>query len=428
MAKIKITKRFVDSLKSTDKVVTHYDSELKGFGVRLMPSGVASYIIEYRPDGGGRNVAKKRMVIGRVGEITPDQARKVAQDKLSEVRHGNDPLADRQTKRKEIKVKDLIDQWEEEKPTSKRTGKPMAERTRTYMLARLRHHVVPILGSKRVGEVNVDDVNNLIRRISKGETKKDAVSPNKHGRIRVRGGEGAARKVAGDLSIIFSYAVERKVVLSNPVSAARKPRAGKRYDFLRSEEVTALGKVLSDMEAEGANKSGIAILRLIILTGARPSEIEGLRWSEVDLQGRCLRLGNTKTGHSQRPLSPLAVDVLKGVERVNGSPWVFPATKGNGHFVSSKKIWNRARERAGLPDRVRYHARHAVASLALSEGHDVASVAAIMGHAGPRTTLAIYAHVLDERAVRAADDIGSKIGAAMAGKATSGEHKKTDPS
>jgi hypothetical protein len=76
VAAVKITKRVVEGLEPSTRIVTIYDSELKGFGVRLMPSGVASYIIEYRPDGGGRNASKKRMALGRVGELTPDEASK----------------------------------------------------------------------------------------------------------------------------------------------------------------------------------------------------------------------------------------------------------------------------------------------------------------------------------------------------------------
>ena len=415
MASVKITKRFVDTISPPIKATIHFDSELKGFGIRVMPTGVASYIVEYRSGGGGRGANKKRMVIGRLGELTPDQARKLAQDKLAEVRKGGDPLADRQTKRKEIKLKELIEQWDAERPAGKRTGKPMADRTRTYTLARLKHHVLPILGTKRVSEIDVDDVNALIRRVSVGETKKDVTPGKKRGRVRPVGGEGAARKVACDLSIIMSYAVDRRIILANPVSAARKPRAGKRHDFLRPNEMASLGQALAAMEVEGVNKMGITIIRLLLLTGARPSEIESLRWTEVDLEDGCLRLAATKTGHSQRRLPTEAIEILRSVDRVIGSPWVFPATRGEGHFTS-KKIWNMARARAGLPDRVRYHARHAVASMALSEGHDIASVAAIMGHSGPRTTLAVYAHVLDGRAARAADDIGSKIAAAMAKK------------
>ncbi|HVV27366.1 MAG TPA: tyrosine-type recombinase/integrase [Rhizomicrobium sp.] len=415
MAAAKITKRLVDSLPRKTHRYVLYDTEVKGFGVRVTPSGLATYIVEYRPDGGGRNVIKKRMSIGRVGEITPEQARDIARDRLGEVRHGNDPLADRQTKRRELNIIGLIEQWNEENPPGRRTGKPMEPRTKANTLARLRHHVVPILGRKRVSDVTVDDVNDFIRRVTKGETARSAVSAKKRGRIKVRGGQGAARKVAADLSLIFGYAIEKRIVSINPVAAARKPPPGKRYDFLSVEEFAAMGKALTELEAEGVNPTGINVLRLLLLTGARPSEIESLRWSEVDQQGRCLRLAHSKTGYSVRPLSPPALDLINAQPRRLKSPFVFPASRGEGHFIGSKKIWEQARERAGLPHRVRYHARHAIASIALSEGIDVASVAAMMGHKGPRTTLAIYAHVIDSRAAQAADSIGAKIAAALNG-------------
>ena len=146
----KITKRLVDSLIPKGRPYIAFDTDLKGFGVRVMPSGVRTYVIEYRPDGGGRKVPKKRMTIGRVRELTPDQARDIARDRLGEVRHGHDPLADRQTKRRELNITDLIDQWAEENPPGRRTRRPMEPRTRANTLARLKHHVVPILGRKRV--------------------------------------------------------------------------------------------------------------------------------------------------------------------------------------------------------------------------------------------------------------------------------------
>ena len=416
MTTARITKRLVDRLEPKQRRFVIFDTELKGFGVRVTPTGNASYIVEYRPSGGGRNTAKKRMNIGRVGEITPHQARNIARDKLTDVRKGNDPLADRQTKRREIRLTELIEYWERESPPGKRTGRPMTERTRAYTLARLRHHVVPILGKKRVSEVTVEDINDMIRRVSAGETKRDEKSPNKRGRIRVRGGLGAARKVSSDLSIIFGYAVERGIVSQNPVSGARKPPQGKRHEFLSSEDIGKLADALSAMEAEGVNPSGISILRLLILTGARPAEIEGLRWSEVDIKGGCLRLARSKTGSSIRPVPPQAVELIAAQPRFADVPYVFPATRGAGHFRGSKKLWNKARQQAGLPDRVRYHARHAVASMAISEGIDLASVAAIMGHKSPRTTLAVYAHVLDDRAHQGAAKIGAKIAAAMAAK------------
>jgi integrase len=413
MATGKITKRLVNELSRTGGRYTVYDTELKGFGVRVMPSGLATYIVEYRPGGGGRRISKSRMTIGRVGELTPDQARRIAKDTLAEVRHGSDPHAERQIKRKEITVNELILQWHKENPVGRKSGRPMRARTLANTLSRLQHHVVPILGKLRVSAVNVDDVNDFIRRVSKGETASDRPSARLRGRIVVRGGEGAARKVASDLSIVFGYAVEKQIVTVNPVSAARKPRPGKRFDFLSELEFGAIGKSLVELESEGVNPIGIAILRLLLLTGARPAEIEGLRWSEVDLATRCLRLQHSKTGYSARPLSNAAMEILAKQAKRKGSPFVFPATRGEGHFTNSKKIWSQARERAGLPNRVRYHARHALASLALSEGIDVASVAAMMGHKSARTTLSIYAHVIDSRAAQAADSIGDKISLAM---------------
>lgn len=415
MARAKITKRLVDSLERQASRYVIYDTEVKGFGVRMTPSGSATYILEYRPDGGGRNVTKKRMSLGRVGEMTPEEARNLARNRLSEVRHGQDPLGDRQTKRREMTVNGLIDQWDEENPPGRRTGRPMEPRTKAYTLSRLRHHAVPILGRKRVSEVTVDDINDFIRRVSKGETAKTALGPRKRGRVKVRGGEGAARKVAADLSLIFGYAVEKGIVIANPVTAARKPRAGKRYDYLNESEFAAIAQALTELEAEGVSPIGIAVLRLLLLTGARPSEIEQLRWAEVDQAGRCLRLEKSKTGYSVRPLSQMALEIIVAQPRRRGSPYVFPATRGDGPFNGSKKIWVQARERAGLPNRVRYHARHAIASIALSEGIDVASVSALMGHKGPRTTLSTYAHVIDSRAAEAADSIGAKIAAAMSG-------------
>jgi hypothetical protein len=181
MATGKIIKKLVESLRGAKARSVIYDTELKGFGIRMLALGIGTYFVEYRPGGGGRRVTKKRMVIGRVGELTPDQARGIAQDRLGDVRHGNDPLADRQTKRREMTVSGLIDQWHEENLPGRRTGKPMEPHTRSNTLARLFHHVVPILGKKRVSDVSVDDVNDFIRRVTKGETACDRPSAHKRG-------------------------------------------------------------------------------------------------------------------------------------------------------------------------------------------------------------------------------------------------------
>src|SRR3546814_6752838 len=95
------------------------------------------------------------------------------------------------------------------------------------------------------------------------------------------------------------YAIERRIVQANPVTHARKPRADKRHEFLSAADFAKMGQALADLETEGGNPIGIAVLRMTMLTGARPGEIEGLTWAEVDMENQCLRLAQSKTGYSR---------------------------------------------------------------------------------------------------------------------------------
>ena len=395
MPVVKLTKSEVDKLKPSSRAFIAFDTDLKGFGIRVMPTGTRTWIVEYRPRGGGRSVGKRRMTLGSAASVTPEQARQLAKRVLGQVAFGEDPAHERNTRRMQLSLKELIDQYEKERPLGRRTGAPLKERTLTNMLARLRHHAVPILGTKLAADVTTDDISRFIRRVTEGETSK--ILPGRpRGRVIVRGGSGAARKVASDLSMIFAYAIDKKIVAVNPVTTAVKPRAGKRQDYLRPEQMAKLGAAFAQLEARGVNRRGIDILRLIILTGARPTEIESLHWAEVEVTGRVLRLRDSKTGFSVRPVSEEAMEIICRQPREANSPFVFPATRGKGHYSGSKKLWNRACADSGLSGVVRYHARHAVGTLSLSAGQSVPSVSALLGHKNPRTTLSTYAHVVDE--------------------------------
>jgi Arm domain-containing DNA-binding protein len=92
----KITKRTVDALKPGDKSFIAFDDDVKGFGLRVMPSGVKSYVLEYRPGSGGRGMAKRRLTLGKHGAMTAEQARKAAQEALARIRLGGQGPASRQ--------------------------------------------------------------------------------------------------------------------------------------------------------------------------------------------------------------------------------------------------------------------------------------------------------------------------------------------
>ena len=106
---VKLTKQSLASLKPRSKPYIEYDSELIGFGVAVYPSGIKSWVCEYRPHGGGRGVAKKRVTLGKISQLTPDQARKAAADMLAAVRLGGDPAQEKAERRASVTVGELID-------------------------------------------------------------------------------------------------------------------------------------------------------------------------------------------------------------------------------------------------------------------------------------------------------------------------------
>ena len=107
-----------------------------------------------------------------------------------------------------------------------------------------------------------------------------------------------------------------------PAHGVRKPADKRRSFRLAPEEYRALGQALEAAEARGEHWQAIAAIRLIALTGCRRSEILNLKWSEVDFEDSCLRLGDTKTGASLRPLPEPAQAILAHLKR--DGDYVFP--------------------------------------------------------------------------------------------------------
>ncbi|MDM7928816.1 tyrosine-type recombinase/integrase [Blastomonas fulva] len=413
----KLTKRVCDNVEAEAGQFEVWDSELAGFGLRVMPSGVKSFIARYRSDGGGRASTRRTYTLGRYGALTVDQARKSAKAVLGAVANGADPGAKRNAKRGEMLVSDLCKLYEERGcfvQRGKRMGEPMKPLSKQYTLSRMQHHILPLLGRKRVGDVRAADVEQMVRDISDGKTAKDIKSGHRK-RVIVRGGEGAARKAVQDLSAIFSFAMRYELVDRNPVATAAVRRTGnQRERFLTLAELQRLGKAFNELEAEGVSPKALNIMRLWTLTGCRRNEIAALRWDEVDLERGCLRLANSKTGKSIRPLGLAALTILKSVDREDGSEFVFPAGFGEGHFQGYKTPWRHAILKANLPGVSPHTLRHTMGSTAVSAGEALAFAGAILGHSNPRST-AIYAHVQHDPARGAADRISARIAAALAG-------------
>ncbi|MGZ8309466.1 MAG: integrase arm-type DNA-binding domain-containing protein [Rhodoplanes sp.] len=282
---VPITKRVVDSSQPTDRRYYVWDSDLAGFGLRVETSGAKTFIVRYRADGGGRSAAQRFVTVGRFGKLTAEQARKQAKTILGSVATGEDPAGERRAKRREMKVSDLIDLYEVEGcfvQRGIRQGEAMKERTKAYTIARLKHHVVPLLGHKRVSEIGAGEIERFVRDVSAGKTARDEkTGPRK--RIIVRGGDGAARKVVRDLSAVFSFAVRRCIVQENPVDRASIRKSdNRRQRFLTMEEVTRLGAAFESwrLAAPTQRRSpslGCGLLQAV--DGTRSPACAGLKWT-----------------------------------------------------------------------------------------------------------------------------------------------------
>ena len=156
-------------------------------------------------------------------------------------------------------------------------------------------------------------------------------------------------------------------------------------------------------------------IRAIALTGCRRGEITGLRKSEVDLSGQTLRLADTKTGESVRPIGKAAMDVIRAaVEKSGESDFVFPARNGKGAFAGFPKGWTRIVGPA-FPGITAHALRHSFASMADDLGYSEATIGAMLGHSGRGTTRK-YIHKLDPALVAAADRVAEHISEMMGGR------------
>ena len=102
----KLTKRLIDGLKAMDKELWEWDTEVKGFGVRVLPSsGTKSYVLQYRTKAG----RERRLTLGRHGVLTVEEARGMARKHLVAVSDGADPAGNRAALRASPTVNDLLD-------------------------------------------------------------------------------------------------------------------------------------------------------------------------------------------------------------------------------------------------------------------------------------------------------------------------------
>jgi integrase len=387
----RLTKRAVDAISTGQEKIV-FDSDLPGFGVRVLPSGRKSFVVQYRNSEG----RTRRLALGTYSDaFTVDQARKKATAELTKVEQGGDPSAARREEHIAETVEALAARYLTRYAARHKKPRSAEEDSRN-----LRLHVVPALGARKVCALTRQDIEGLIAKLSVGPDGEP---------MRVR-----ANRVHALLSKMLGLAEEWNLrpAGSNPCRGIPKNHEHKHERYLSSEEVAGLWRALAEAEASGEIWQAVALFKLLLLTGRRLSEVLTLRWSAIDFERRLMRLADSKTGATAFPLNSAALAVLATLPRVEGSPYVLPAPRGGTYYNAPQRAWQRIRSRAGLAD-VRIHdLRHGFASVLAGLGESLPIIGKTLGHRQAATTQR-YAHLADDP-VRSAVE---RAGAALMGMA-----------
>jgi integrase len=406
-----LTKRQIDTARrAVSREIRLWDDDPRGFGVRIKPTGVATFFVQYTSPVSGR---KTRHTLGQYGRLTLEEARKEARKALGSVATGEDPALNRRLTQVQAKltartVAELCDQYLEDADAGRITYRGRAKKASTLKIdkGRVGRHIKPLLGAKFVADVTPVDVERFFHSVREGKTAA-TVKTGARGLARVTGGAATAARAVGLLGSLFSYAARIGLRTDNPVAGFEQPPARRRDRALSPEEYRSLGAALHDLAAEGANPVGIAAIRTLALTGARRNEIFTIRRERVDYHRQVLRLADTKAGQQLRPIGQAALKALAASPVREGNSYVFPAARGDGPMVGVK-LFRSAVIRAKLKDVNIHTLRHSFASVALALGYSELTIAGLLGHRLHSVT-SRYAHHVDRNLVSAADAVAEQI-------------------
>ena len=252
----KFTKRSIEALDIRESDYFVWDSELSGFGVRVLPSGRKKFVLQYR-----YGKISRRMGIGQFGAITVDQARGLALQALAKLRQYIDPLAEVRERRTAITVKELAERFDAEHIAVHLKASTAKEYRRN-----LKIFILPAIGQKQILDVTRADIAKFHH-----DSRDRPYQANRNIEI---------------ISKMFNLAElwGLRPEFTNPRRHIKKYPEAKRERFFSSSELGAIGRVLNEMEAERIElPSAIAAVRLLLFTGCRLQEIMTLQWSYVDL-------------------------------------------------------------------------------------------------------------------------------------------------
>lgn len=351
-----------------------FDDRLTGFIAEQRATSMTFYLRYADTRRRGREIR-----LGRLGDVTVDQARKKAEQLKASISLGADPMADLARRRAVPTLAEF----------ARDRYLPFVEenlRSASDIEAYLRKRILPAVGRKALDEITQDDIVTLRRRLID-----DGLAP------------ATVNRHLATVRRMFNLAARWELYEGkNPAASPNMLRETGRDAYLDAAQTQALFRALADDHSEDS----AAALALIAVTGARKNEVLHARWEHVDL-GRCmLTVPLSKSGRPRHiALSPHAVQVLRlqAAKRTDDHPFVFPSSRGpNLPLEDVRRAWTRVTKAAGLPAGLRVHdLRHSFASVLANVGTPLNEIGVLLGHRQMSTTLR-YAHHAPQRLVATA--------------------------
>ena len=372
MPKVTLTAARIEALRPRKTAYDVRDTALRGFGIRVLPFGGKRFFVhcQYR----GERVWK---IVGDAGRMSTDEARASAARMLAAIRRGeNTPRSPGEA---------LFEAVAE--TVFERHARLWKAGTLRVNRGYLRSQILPHFAGRQIADIDRREVRKWFASLRPTPVAADRSMPV--------------------LSVIMTEAeaMGMRPKDSNPCRGIRRYRRRGRERFLSDDEIRRLSARLEAHETSSPRE--VAVIRLLLLTGCRKSEILTLRWS--DYREGHLFLRDSKTGPRTVWLSEPARNVFDALARQGQE--VFAGARGDGQPCASwlARFWNKVRAEAELDDLRLHDLRHAHASLALRRGENVLAIARLLGHRRAETTLK-YTHPADAMARNAVEIVGAVLG------------------
>lgn len=377
MPKQKLTNAFIKSLPAPSSAqVLYRDTETMGLALRVTKAGAKTFVFGYSLLG-----RERRMRIGTFPDWSTDAARTEARDLRVKVDKGIDPLDALNEERLAPTVRDLWEMYESDHLPS------VSEAYRNEQIKYWERFVIPELGKKRLCDLKSRDIDALHTHISKSAPV-------------------MANRVIASLRKALNVGKRNDWVTINVAQGARSNSEHGRERYLSDDELVRFVTAVAAMQ----NRIAANALTLLLLTGARRSEVFGAKWNEFDLQAmRWVKPADRVKTRMQttNPLSASTVELLQQMKKVSKSDYLFPS-KAGGAINDINKPWKWLMEQTGLEDFRIHDLRHTHASILISQGQPLEVIGRLLGHSQPQTT-ARYAHLMEDPLRRAISGVDDKL-------------------